>query len=190
MVGGLLALGVSLTGCGGHGNTSEAASPPPPRPSVSTLIGQRSPVSASERLDCGHPIDVMQAPDPGTLTVGQAIALAHVDRQSWGDSAAPHRLETKTPLEVRVGRASTLAVPWSWRHRVAFRWGTNAQETSWTTRLEVPPCRRGWGKRPWMAFPGLVAFERPGCVPLRVTVAGRTTVLRVALGRTARCPGV
>jgi hypothetical protein len=100
---------------------------------------------------------------------------------------APHRRWEKSPLAVRLGRRATVEVPQAWTARVAFTWGTDAQLTPWTTKLVVGPCHEGYGGRPWVVFPGGYSFDRQACVPIRVTVAGRSSVLHVALGRRATC---
>jgi hypothetical protein len=120
---------------------------------------------------------------------GDAVALVVHNPQSFAMSPteAPHRRWEKSPLSIRLGRAATVEVPSAWTSRLAFTWGTNAPLTPWTTKLVVPRCHHGFGHRPWVSFPGGYSFDHPACVPIRVTVAGRSSVVHVALGHGVTC---
>jgi hypothetical protein len=101
---------------------------------------------------------------------------------------APHRRWEKSPLAVHLGRTATVEVPAAWARRVAFTWGTEAQLAAWTTRLVIRPCHQRYaGNLRWVVFPGGYSFDHPACVPIRVTVAGRSKVFHVALGHGVTC---
>lgn len=194
----LLLVLVVLTGCGGHAGSGAQAPPiraTPPTPSIpptsapATSFDGRAPVSDVARLHCDEPIDELRSPRPEMRTAGGAIALVVVNPQSFAETPqeAPHRRWEKSPLVVRLGRRATVEVPRAWATRLAFTWGTNAQLTPWTTKMVVGPCHEGFGHRPWVVFPGGYSFDRPACVPIRVTAGGRSSVLHVALGRGVTC---
>lgn len=189
----------ALPGCGGH--ASSAAQAPPSRATAPTLTppstsapaetsGGRVPVRSVARLNCGGPIDGLRHLLPVMRSVGGAVALVVHNPQSFVVSprTAPHRRWEKSPLVVRLGRRATVEVPRTWAARLAFTWGTDAQLTPWTTKMVVGPCHDRYGHRsPWVAFPGGYSFDRPACVPIRITTGGRSRVLRVALGHGVTC---
>lgn len=87
---------------------------------------------------------------------------------------------SKVGVAVRRGSRAVVELPATWRARVAIQWG----DSRYASRIEFAACREG---PKWLAYAGGFHFRsaRGGCVPLRITVAGRTRTLLFSSGR--RC---
>ena len=86
----------------------------------------------------------------------------------------------KAGLVVRAGSPPvTVSVPAAWRGRAAITWGNRPGTGS---ALRLAPCPGA--KTVWNAYAGgFYLRTRSACVPLRVSVAGRSRVVRFGLGR-------
>jgi hypothetical protein len=86
----------------------------------------------------------------------------------------------RTRLLVRGGSSPvTVTVPESWRHRVAISWGGTPAVSS----LQIASCGAS-ASRPWNAYAGgFYLRSRADCVPLDVRVGGRSTTVRLGVGR-------
>jgi hypothetical protein len=86
----------------------------------------------------------------------------------------------KAWLIVRGGTSPvTVTVPEGWRHRVAISWGNTPAVSS----LQVASCGAS-GSKPWNAYAGgFYLRSRADCVPLDVRVGGRSTSIRIGVGR-------
>jgi hypothetical protein len=71
----------------------------------------------------------------------------------------------------------TIAVPPAWRSRAALTWG----DSGVVAALRFAPC----STHRWNAYAGGFYVRRPACIPLTVSVDGRTTEVRFGIGR--RC---
>ena len=89
----------------------------------------------------------------------------------------------KAGLVVRAGAPPvTVSVPAAWRSRAAITWGNS---TGIVSGLRIASCPGAAGG--WNAYAGgFYLRSRSACVPLRFSVAGRSSVVRFGLGRA--CP--
>ena len=89
----------------------------------------------------------------------------------------------KAGLVVRAGAPPvTVSVPAAWRSRAAITWGNS---TGIVSALRIASCPGPAGV--WNAYAGgFYLRSRVACVPLRFSVAGRSSVVRFGLGRP--CP--
>ena len=89
----------------------------------------------------------------------------------------------KAGLVVRAGAPPvTVSVPPAWRTRAAITWGNS---TGTGSALRIARCPGAAGT--WNAYAGgFYLRSRSACVPLRFSVAGRSSVARFGLGRA--CP--
>jgi hypothetical protein len=93
----------------------------------------------------------------------------------------PFAYFAKTGVSVRRGGAGALLeVPRAWRDRVRITWGGVGPAVA----VRFPGCTTGPA---WTTYAGGFLFrnERGGCVPLRITVGSKMTIVRFAAGR--RC---
>jgi hypothetical protein len=88
-------------------------------------------------------------------------------------------------IVVRGGASPvTIAVPEGWRHRVAISWGNTPAVSS----LQIASCGAS-GSKPWNAYAGgFYLRSRADCVPLLLQVGGRSTSVRLGVGRTCGAP--
>ena len=86
----------------------------------------------------------------------------------------------KAGLAVRAGSPPvTVSVPAAWRRRAAITWGNRPGTGS---ALRIASCRGA--KAVWNAYAGgFYIRTRSACVPLRISVAGRSRIVRFGLGR-------
>jgi hypothetical protein len=84
-------------------------------------------------------------------------------------------------IVVRGGASPvTITVPEGWRHRVAISWGNTPAVSS----LRIASCGASESK-PWNAYSGgFYLSSRADCVPLHLQVGGRSTSVRLGVGRT------
>jgi hypothetical protein len=89
----------------------------------------------------------------------------------------------KAGLVVRAGSPPvTVSVPAAWRSRAAITWGNS---TGTGSALRIASCPGP--KTVWNAYAGgFYLRSRSACVPLRISVGGRSRVVRFGLGRA--CP--
>jgi hypothetical protein len=89
----------------------------------------------------------------------------------------------KAGLVVRAGSPRvTVSVPVAWRSRAAITWGNS---TGTGSALRIASCPGP--KTVWNAYAGgFYLRARSACVPLRISVGGRSRVVRFGLGRA--CP--
>lgn len=89
----------------------------------------------------------------------------------------PWRFWAKVGLYVRAGRRTvTLAVPEAWRRRAGISWGTGVVPELRVAGCPSPP-------RVWNGYAGGFFVRAPACVPLRVRISERTTILRFGIGQ-------
>ena len=83
-------------------------------------------------------------------------------------------------LVVRGGASPvTVSVPEGWRQRVAISWGNTPAVSS----LQIASCNASFSK-PWNAYAGgFYLRSRADCVPLDIRVGGRSTSVRLGIGR-------
>jgi hypothetical protein len=83
-------------------------------------------------------------------------------------------------LVVRGGTSPvTITVPEGWRDRVAISWGNTPAVSS----LQIASCDVSVSK-PWNAYAGGFHLRsRADCVPLDIRVGGRSTTVRLGVGR-------
>ena len=83
-------------------------------------------------------------------------------------------------LIVRGGTSPvTITVPEGWRDRVAISWGNTPAVSS----LQIASCGTSVSK-PWNAYAGGFHLRsRADCVPLDIRVGGRSTSVRLGVGR-------
>jgi len=83
-------------------------------------------------------------------------------------------------LVVRGGTSPvTITVPEGWRDRVAISWGNTPAVSS----LQIASCD-GSVSKPWNAYAGGFHLRsRADCVPLDIRVGGRSTTVRLGVGR-------
>ena len=83
-------------------------------------------------------------------------------------------------LVVRGGTSPvTITVPEGWRDRVAISWGNTPAVSS----LQIASCGVSVSK-PWNAYAGgFHLSSRADCVPLDISVGGRSTTVRLGVGR-------
>jgi hypothetical protein len=90
----------------------------------------------------------------------------------------------KFGVTVTAGPPVTLSVPPSAQNLYALNFNNPAPTVAASkTRLLISPCPRSDG--PATAWPGGYLVSRPACVPVTVTVDGRSTQVALSLGR--RC---
>jgi hypothetical protein len=78
----------------------------------------------------------------------------------------------------------TITVPEGWRHRVAISWGNTPAVSS----LRIASCGASESK-PWNAYAGgFYLRSRADCVPLHVQLGGRSTSVRLGVGRACGNP--
>jgi hypothetical protein len=89
----------------------------------------------------------------------------------------------KAGLVVRAGAPPvTVSVPRAWRTRAAITWGNSTGIVHVVRVASCPAARSAWN-----AYAGgFYLRSRSACVPLRVTVAGRSAIVRFGLGRRCR----
>jgi hypothetical protein len=89
----------------------------------------------------------------------------------------------KAGLVVRAGAPPvTVSVPPAWRSRAAITWGNS---TGIVSAVRIASCPGPAGT--WNAYAGgFYLRSRSACVPLRFSVAGRSSIVRFGLGRA--CP--
>jgi hypothetical protein len=90
----------------------------------------------------------------------------------------------KYGVVVTAGPSVTLSVPLSAQDLYALNFNNpGATVAASKTKLVISPCPRGDGRA--TAWPGGYLVTRPACVPVIVTVNGRSTRVTLSLGR--RC---
>jgi hypothetical protein len=169
---------VGLVLLGGCSSPAEPeATPRTTAPSSST--------SEVTTLTCEGAIDGT-SPPPGYATVLDAVALPTGDALGAYDSGDPTTpaLFAKTGLLVRAGHPFELAVAPSAGNDVAIGWGNRSFQPS--PRFVVPSCPDTYGTG-WLAYPGGYWADRPLCLPLTVSAAGREQEVRIGVG--TACPG-
>jgi hypothetical protein len=127
---------------------------------------------------------------PGGTIYGQRLAL------SWGSRArklAPnpnlrYPYTTRLPIFIRAGgRAFTIQIPAAWRQRAGMAWDNRGDAKPAIARgVRVVPCPGGDKLSVWLAYPGRFFVDRPACLPLVITIRGKSYRARVPLGRA--CP--
>ena len=127
---------------------------------------------------------------PGGTLYGQRLAL------SWGSRARklvryddvhyPYRI--KLPIFIRAGgRAFTIQVPPTWHQPAGMAWDNRGDAQPAIARgVRVLPCPGGDKLSVWLAYPGAFYVDRPACLPLVITIGGKSYRTRVPLGRA--CP--
>jgi hypothetical protein len=88
-------------------------------------------------------------------------------------------------IVVRGGASPvTITVPEGWRHRVAISWGNTPAVSS----LQIASCGASVPK-PWNAYAGgFYLRSHADCVPLLFQVGGRSTSVRLGIGRACGAP--
>jgi hypothetical protein len=104
----------------------------------------------------------------------------HTSRAALSRKAKPWPYFRRVELVVRGGASPvTVTVPAGWRHRVAISWGGTPAVSS----LQIDSCSASPSK-PWNAYAGgFYLRSRADCVPLDVRVGGRSTTVRLGIGR-------
>jgi hypothetical protein len=92
----------------------------------------------------------------------------------------------KVGVVVRAGPPVILEVPRKWRGRYALEYAPKHVQTvaDGSTRLSIRACAGELGR--WSAYAGGYVVKHPMCVPLIVRASGRTTLVRVAIGRSCK----
>jgi len=108
---------------------------------------------------------------PGARHLGRETAAARSGHWRWYRNAG---------LAIRAGTSSvSVSVPDGWRDRVALSWGGSRPSSS----IAFAQCA-GSAAGTWNFFSGGIHLSRRAdCVPLRVTVGGMSTNVRVGVGR-------
>jgi hypothetical protein len=87
----------------------------------------------------------------------------------------------KAGLVIRMGSPPVLvSVPSAWRKRVAITWGSSGTVSTLQFGHCPPPATT------WSAYAGGFYLRSPACLPLRISVGGKTAKVWFGLGR--RCP--
>jgi hypothetical protein len=171
-----------LTGCRWHAEqgVGRSAAPSPIAPSATA--------TPQARLRCTPTIWTGHGPEQGARSYLNTVAIRSSAPRtgSFDADQAPHRLMAKVALDVHARHPATLALAAPWIHHVAFRWGTDAQLTPWTTTLVLPSCPRSDGHA-WMAFPGGFAYDHAAFVSIRLTVRNTSVTIPESVGG-APCP--
>lgn len=91
----------------------------------------------------------------------------------------------KVGIDVRAGAPIVLEVPRAWRGVYSIEYAPKHVQrvADGSTRLSVHACAGPLGR--WSGYAGGYVVKRPMCVPLIVRADGRTTRVRIAIGR--RC---
>jgi hypothetical protein len=152
-------------------------------------------VSAGAALPAAPAIPAIAGCDQISLRVGSGTEDGY--RVVLGDVSVPDEQHTsratvrrqgkpwpyfrKVGLLVRGGTSPvTVRVPEGWRKRVAVSWG----DTPAVSSLQIASCGAPASK-PWNAYTGgLFLHSRADCVPLEIRVGGRSTNIRLGVGRT------
>ncbi len=103
----------------------------------------------------------------------------HTSRAALRRPERPWPYFRRVDLVVR-GDAShvRITVPEGWRHRAAVSWGNTPAVSS----LQIPSC--GTSASTWSTYSGgFYLRSRADCVPLDVQVGGRSTSVRLGIGR-------
>jgi hypothetical protein len=104
----------------------------------------------------------------------------HLDHGSTMTHDPHWRYYRNAGIAIRAGTSLvSVSVPEGWRDRLAISWG-NSRATS---TLRFAPCG-GSPAGVWNSYSGGFHLRTKGdCVPLLVTVGGRSTTVRVGVGR-------
>ena len=148
------------------------------------LGGSEGPLIVSE-LDCGDPIDVLDAPVEGYLSVLDAVALPDPDvRLQLGSGSDDLGLRgAKLGLMVHAGVSSTITVV---DRSQRIGWGNTGNVVA-AQRLAIPGCAGPNSESGvWLVYPGGVAVPEPTCMELVIGTSAMTTPTRLAVG--TDCP--
>jgi hypothetical protein len=104
----------------------------------------------------------------------------HTSRRASRNPGALWPYFRRVGLVVRGGTSPvTITVPEGWRDRVAISWGNTPAVSS----LQIASCDVAVSK-PWNAYAGGFHLRsRADCVPLDIRVGGRSTTVRLGVGR-------
>jgi hypothetical protein len=104
----------------------------------------------------------------------------HTSQAAFRAHGKPWPYFRQVGIVVRAGTSPvTISVPEGWRHRVAISWGNTPAVSS----LQIATCGAS-GPKPWNAYAGgFYLRSRADCVPLRFQVGGRSTSVRIGVGR-------
>ena len=104
----------------------------------------------------------------------------HTSRRASRSPGKPWPYFRRVGLLVRGGTSTvTITVPEGWRDRVAISWGNTPAVSS----LQIASCDVSVSK-PWNAYAGGFHLRsRAACVPLDIRVGGRSTTVRLGVGR-------
>ena len=104
----------------------------------------------------------------------------HTSRRASRSPGKPWPYFRRVGLLVRGGTSPvTITVPEGWRDRVAISWGNTPAVSS----LQIASCDVSVSK-PWNAYAGGFHLRsRADCVPLDIRVGGRSTTVRLGVGR-------
>ena len=104
----------------------------------------------------------------------------HTSRRASRSPDMPWPYFRRVGLLVRGGSSPvTITVPEGWRDRVAISWGNTPAVSS----LQIASCGVSVSK-PWNAYAGGFHLRsRADCVPLDIRVGGRSTTVRLGVGR-------
>lgn len=162
------------------GASALAYESPPAAPGIAS-------VSGAGIVQCSSAIDVVpaSAPASGDRVLFDRIWIAGRDRVASPNTepigGGRFVYYAKTGFNVRRGQIGALVhVPPAWRNRVRITWGNVASAVS----IRFLGCQSG---PPWTSYAGGFLFrdKRGGCVPLQITVQGRTETVHFGAGR--RC---
>lgn len=113
----------------------------------------------------------------GAVSVPGRDELAAVAERTR-DRSWPYYRSAGLAIQARSVSVS-LEVPEGWRDRVAISWGGSPVSSS--VRFAACPAAGG---RPWNSYSGGFHLRfRGDCVPLHVRVGGRSTTVRLGIGR-------
>ena len=138
--------------------------------------------SGEDVVPCAAAIDVLPNPPADLAVVAAAVAVpTGTMLPPLPQGSAERSLFAKSGLVVRADATVTLDVSGAAAVNPRIGWGSPA-DPGRRVRLIGCPDRLGW-----LVFPGGYWVDRPACVPLTVTVAGRTERVAVAVGES--CTG-
>lgn len=141
------------------------------RPAETTVACDRIALRAGSGAEDGFRILL------GAVAVPGAHHLAH---ETTATESRQWPYFRNAGVAVRGGTSAvTVTVPEGWRDRIAVSWGDSPVSSS----VRFAPCS-GSPERSWNAFSGGFHLRsRADCVPLLVRVGGRSTTVRVGVGR-------
>jgi hypothetical protein len=161
-----------------------------PAPVTAAQVGPPPGIHLRGSASCDSAIDYSPTPtfsnvlfDRVALWPSTFVWQMGYDRHRY---ARPFHYFGKQGVEVKAGSSPVdLIVPVAWRNRASLVYGDSGGREG-SSMVRIKGCSAPEPSTPWLAYPGGFYVRKPLCLPLRVRVGTRSTVIRVSLGRA--CP--